>query len=294
MKNLNLNALRVFSVVAAQGNLQRAADVLNLSRGAVSQRIKQLEVDLGVTLFERQARGVALTADGARCRKAVDEALALLDTALADITSPTDHITLHLGPSFASKSLMPRLEKLQNSFPRLSISTEVHDRRLPRALGRNEIAIWPGSAPDLMPSRDCAPLAPLALAAVSSPRLDLPSAGLSPAELLGYPLLQDANRHWERLIRDAGSNATPRTLNFDRSALALDAAMQGHGLAIAPLYLVASDVAEGRLSVVWKDPEPAMNTLFVSWSRDHSGEGAVGRIVHWFRAAFAHSAQVMD
>lgn len=44
MKNVNLNALRVFAVVASHGNLQRAADELNLSRGAVSQRIKQLDL----------------------------------------------------------------------------------------------------------------------------------------------------------------------------------------------------------------------------------------------------------
>lgn len=57
MTDVNLNALRVFSVVAAHGNLQRAADELNLSRGAVSQRIKQLEIDLGVVLLFRGARG---------------------------------------------------------------------------------------------------------------------------------------------------------------------------------------------------------------------------------------------
>ncbi|KIC51812.1 LysR family transcriptional regulator [Tateyamaria sp. ANG-S1] len=53
MKNVNLNALRVFSVVASYGNLQRPAEELNLSRGAVSQRIKQLEIELGLVLLVR-------------------------------------------------------------------------------------------------------------------------------------------------------------------------------------------------------------------------------------------------
>jgi len=78
MKTVNLNALRVFSVVASHGNLQRAAEDLNLSRGAVSQRIKQLEIELGVVLLVRGARGVSLTPEGERCHAAMEEALAIL------------------------------------------------------------------------------------------------------------------------------------------------------------------------------------------------------------------------
>lgn len=85
MKQINLNSLRVFAVVARAGNLQRAADELNLTRGAVSQRIKQLEIELGAILLERRARGVSLTADGERCRVAVDKALATLETAFTDL-----------------------------------------------------------------------------------------------------------------------------------------------------------------------------------------------------------------
>ncbi|MEM7613819.1 MAG: LysR family transcriptional regulator, partial [Pseudomonadota bacterium] len=65
MKPINLNALRVFAVAASHGNLQRAAEELNLTRGAVSQRIKQLEIDLGVVLLIRGARGIAPTPEGA-------------------------------------------------------------------------------------------------------------------------------------------------------------------------------------------------------------------------------------
>ena len=61
MRQVNLNALRVFAVAAFHGNFLRAADELSLSRGAVSQRIKQLEIDLGVVLLVRGARGVSLS-----------------------------------------------------------------------------------------------------------------------------------------------------------------------------------------------------------------------------------------
>ena len=64
MKNVNLNALRVFSIVATHENLRRAAEELNLSRGAVSQRIKQLEIELGVVLT--RARRTRCLADPGR------------------------------------------------------------------------------------------------------------------------------------------------------------------------------------------------------------------------------------
>lgn len=85
MKQMNLNSLRVFAVVAWHGNLRRAAEELNLSRGAISQRIKQLEIDLGVILLERRARGVSLTREGERCQEAVDKALTTLETVFTDL-----------------------------------------------------------------------------------------------------------------------------------------------------------------------------------------------------------------
>lgn len=97
MKNVNLNALRVFAVVASHANLQRAAEELSLSRGAVSQRIKQLEIELGVVLLARGARGVSLTPEGERCRVAMEEALAILDTALVSLGEEDDRVTMHLG-----------------------------------------------------------------------------------------------------------------------------------------------------------------------------------------------------
>ena len=148
MKNVNLNALRVFSVVASHGNLQRAADELNLSRGAVSQRIKQLEIELGVVLLVRGARGVSLTPEGETCHTAMEDALAILGTAFVSIGEDDDRVTLHLGSSTATKWLMPRMAAFAAKFPNVSLTTQVHEQVLARSLGRNEIAIWPSEAHD--------------------------------------------------------------------------------------------------------------------------------------------------
>lgn len=137
----NLNALRVFAFAARHGSFQKAAGMLNISHGAVSQRIKRLEEELGVKLFVRHARGVALTSQGERYFRSVDNSLAILDAATVDLRKASDRVTFHLGPSFASKWLMPRMEQFTVQFPDIPVTTEVHDTPLERDLGRNEIAI---------------------------------------------------------------------------------------------------------------------------------------------------------
>ena len=286
MKNINLNALRVFSIVASHGNLQRAAEELNLSRGAVSQRIKQLEIELGVTLLVRGARGVSLTAEGERCHSAMQKALDTLDTALVTIRDGGDRVTLHLGPSTATKWLMPRMDAFAAQFPAISLTTHVHEKILARSLGRNEIAIWPGKAHDTNAAHGSRRLADIRLIAVCSPDFLRPDWPMELETLLTLPLLQDAHRRWEKLIQQTGYGNMHKLLNFDRSALALDAAIGGHGVAIAPSYMVENDLQSKKLVEIWVDPEPSDDRLYISWAKDHLGQTRIKRIVDWIASEF--------
>lgn len=286
MKNVNLNALRVFSVVASHGNLRRAADELSLSRGAVSQRIKQLEIELGVVLLVRGARGVSLTPEGERCHAATEDALAILDTAFVSIGEDGDRVTLHLGSSTATKWLMPRMHAFAAKFPKVSLTTQVHEQILARSLGRNEIAIWPGKARDQNPAHGSRRLADIRLVAVCSPDFLRPDWPMGLETLLTLPLLQDAHRRWEKLIKETGYGDTHKLLNFDRSALALDAAIGGHGVAIAPTYMVESDLRSRKLEEIWVDPAPLDDGLYISWAKDHLGQTRIKRIVDWIACEF--------
>jgi LysR family glycine cleavage system transcriptional activator len=286
MKNVNLNALRVFSIVASHGNLQRAAEELNLSRGAVSQRIKQLEIELGVILLVRTARGVSLTPEGERCHTAMEDALAILDTAFVSIGEDGDRVTLHLGSSTATKWLMPRMDAFAAKFPNVSLTTQVHDRVLARSLGRNEIAIWPGEAHDTNTAHGSRRLADISLIAVCSPDFLRPDWPMGLETLLTLPLLQDAHRRWEKLIQETGYGDTHKLLNFDRSALALDAAIGGHGVAIAPTYMVENDLRSKKLVEAWADLGPSDDGLYISWSKDHLGQMRIKHIVDWIASEF--------
>lgn len=286
MKHMNLNSLRVFACVARHGNLQRAAEELNLTRGAVSQRIKQLEIDHGAILLERQARGVTLTSKGLRCRDAVDKALATLETMFTELGQEGGQITLHLGSSTAAKWLMPRMEDFTSRFPRILLRTEVHTQRLSRDLARNEIAIWPGKASDPKPFQNARRLTDIRLVAVCAPDFPRPDWPMDLKTVLTLPLLQDSHRRWEALIDATGHRARHKLLNFDRSALALDAAIEGHGIAIAPIYIVENDVSRKRLVEVWVSPEPPTEQLFVSWSHEHVRQPDVHRVVEWIASEF--------
>ncbi|WP_137113167.1 LysR family transcriptional regulator [Rhodobacter sp. SY28-1] len=286
MKNVNLNALRVFSVVALHGNLQRAAEELSLSRGAVSQRIKKLEIELGVVLLVRSARGVSLTPEGERCHAAMKDALAILDTAFLNIGEDDNRVTLHLGSSTATKWLMPRMNAFAAKFPNVSLTTQVHEQVLARSLGRNEIAIWPGKAHDTNAAHGSRHLADIRLVAVCSPDFLRPDWPMGLETLLTLPLLQDAHRRWEKLIHKTGYGNMHKLLNFDRSALALDAAIGGHGVAIAPTYMVENDLRSKKLVEIWVDPDPSDDGLYISWAKEHLGQTRIKRIVDWIASEF--------
>ena len=288
--DLNLNALRVFAVAAHHRNFQRAAEVLNLSHGAVSQRIRQLEADLDVTLFHRQARGVALTQAGEVLFRATQDAFPILSRAVSELRAAPGEVTLHLVPSMSTNWKMPRMADLRAQCPGLALSTEVHDRPLDRPLQRNELAIWPGRVPYQHPTHAVQRLCALQIVVVCSPDLNVPDGPVDPETLLTFPLLQDAHRRWDALAARIGAPAPTSVLNFDRSALALDAALNGHGIALAPTIMTDQDVRAGRLCVVWSDPVPTGEDVFMSWVPTDRRRSPLDPLRAWCFAQFGAPA----
>ncbi|WP_339639444.1 LysR substrate-binding domain-containing protein [uncultured Sulfitobacter sp.] len=198
-------------------------------------------------------------------------------------------MTLHLGSSTATKWLMPRMDSFAAKFPNMSLTTQVHGQVLARSLGRNEIAIWPGKAHDKNAAHVSRRLADIRLIAVCSPDFLRPDWPMGLETLLTLPLLQYAHRRWEKLIHKTEYGDTHKLLNFDRSALVLDAAIGGHGIAIAPTYMVENDLRSKKLVNVWVDPDPSDDALYISWSKDYLGQTRIKRIVDWIASEFEAS-----
>jgi len=118
-----LETLRVFEVACRHGSYSEAARELHVTHSAVSQRIRQLEEELGLTLFERQGNRMVPTPSGLRLQEGVKGAFSELNAALGNIrTRRTEaEITVSLLPVMAARWLVPRLPRFTARYPRINL-----------------------------------------------------------------------------------------------------------------------------------------------------------------------------
>lgn len=116
----SLDVLKTFLVVAQKLNFTRAADALNITQGAVSRQIAGLEAHLGYALFTRQARGLALTHQGALLVAPLQQAFAQIGDALAKGGAQSGILRVKC-PTCAMRWVLPRVIRLQNERPDLVV-----------------------------------------------------------------------------------------------------------------------------------------------------------------------------
>jgi LysR family transcriptional activator of mexEF-oprN operon len=144
-RNLDLNLLRVFAIVAEERSVTQAAARLYLTQPAVSAALRRLTTAVGAPLFVRQGRGLALTARGERLLASIHPHLqALVDAALAPASFDprTSERTLRLGLSDASELwlLPPLLQVLEQQAPRMRVvSLPVQFRNAPSVLASGSV-----------------------------------------------------------------------------------------------------------------------------------------------------------
>ena len=263
-RQTNLNSLRMFDAAACRLNFRLAAEDLNLTQGAVAQQVRNLESDLGVKLFLREARGLKLTDEGRRYHQQVSRALTIIEAATSELRQTDTSVTLSLPPSLASKWLVPRLARFSRQHPDIEIRTvasvEISNFRNDGV----DIAIRQGLAPaaaDLRIDR----LAPLDLCAVCNPDLAKTLEPVSEVgDFAGLKLIQDGHNHWKLLFAKMGLPVPNRLVQFNQTALATEAAAGGQGITLAPRLLIQSDLENGRLVNIWQPPaNPDMGFFIV-------------------------------
>lgn len=123
--SVKLELYRVFKEVAEAGNITAAAQTLFISQSAVSQSIKQLEVELQTRLFARNSRGVTLTADGRMLYEYVRSAMGLLETGEEKLSQSRDlqmgHLTIGASDTVTSQFLLPYLDRFHRQYPAIHI-----------------------------------------------------------------------------------------------------------------------------------------------------------------------------
>lgn len=123
LMTLDLDCLRTFVAIADTGNFSRAALVVGRTPSAVSMQIKKLEDQLGVSLFERDSRSVALTLDGEKLLSSARRLLSLSNEAVAQFVMPDLQGTVRFGAphDVAERVLPPILKSLESNYPSISV-----------------------------------------------------------------------------------------------------------------------------------------------------------------------------
>jgi LysR family glycine cleavage system transcriptional activator len=246
-----LPALAAFESAARHQNFAHAGEELHLTASAVSHHVRKLEARLGVMLFQRHARGVALTAEGRRLADASGNALAELEDVLLGLRGGLgegDRVRVTALHSFTTAWIIPRLPDFATRHPgiRISFETEIaltrFDDQGPDLGVRHGPGHWAGLSSQRLLDE---PLFP-----VAAPGLPGVDALQGPADIARLPLVGDLSRHgWSDWFRAAGvRGARPvERFVFSDSTDMLEAAAHGLGAALARKLVVAPWLASGRL-----------------------------------------------
>ena len=244
---LFLNGIKAFEAAARTGSFAGAGAELNVSAAAVSRMVHLLEERLGVALFERKANRLAMTSAGRAYQSGLTPIFDALASLTAQVTAPSSVrvLTIGVGPTFAMRWLIPRLADFRKDEPDIEVRITTGGAAVPFGedwscgikLGDGE---WPGLVAEPMFAADLLP--------VCAPRLAQQLK--RPGDLRGPSLLRVAHspNDWPLWLKAAGiARVTARGPEFQFYGQALQAAVDGLGIAMGIRPYIDDDLAAGRL-----------------------------------------------
>jgi len=244
---LPLNALRAFEVSARHLSFTRAAEELSVTQTAVSMQVKNLEQRLGVALFRRLPRGLALTDEGLALLPVVAQSFGRIADVLAQFEDGRRREVLTVGVvgTFAVGWLMPRLREFQQQHPFVDLRLLTNNNRVDLAGEGLDYAIrfgdgaWHGTEAERLFE---APLAPMCAPEIAA-RLRTPSDLVAETLLRSY-----RSDEWHRWFAAAAAPCPPlRGFVFDSSLALAEAAAQEAGVALLPVMMFERELRQGRL-----------------------------------------------
>lgn len=290
MNAVPLKLLKTFQIAGHRGSFIAAGGELHITASAVSHQIRQLEQHLGVSLFERRPRSLALSEAGAWYLAQLDEVFGLLNSATAQLRARYAKVVLRLQvpPFFAQELLLPRLAEFSAAHPDTDIRIatriapeDVHpeDADVSVVIGKGQ---WPGLRVERLFAQSFIP--------VCSPQL-LQSSGVKDvAQLAGESLIVHTRRHdlWERWAASVGlQSLQPRQeLRFDTMSAVVDAAERGVGFALVSAPLTRGRFARGALQRVFDQEITTGESYFVLLRAADAERPGVRALRSWLVAEF--------
>lgn len=280
-----LNALRAFEASGRRLSFRAAADELGVTQGAVAQQVRALEEHLGIALFQRLARGLALTSSGAAYLVDVSRAFDTIAESTGQLLVRPDMVTISVTPTVAAKLLIPRLAELHAALPGVELRTVATEALSDFDRDQVDIAVRLTRRP-FPADQEARLLFRQELVAVASPHLVGGQAlPLSIEQLRTLPLLHDAQDQWPAFLQSSGK--LPGAA-FNQTTLALDAAMAGQGVALACRAFVAADLAAGRLVQVTQASAVMQTDYFLVRKRSPPPRKAAQAVWDWCAKRLGH------
>jgi LysR family transcriptional regulator, glycine cleavage system transcriptional activator len=252
----HLNALRAFEVTARLGSYVRAADELSVTPAAVGQQVRMLEEHIGSALFTRRGKKLVLTEAASAVLPEIKDAFDRLTHATNRLrrTRRVDLVTITLPPSL-TKWLIPRIDTFTTAHPEVDLRLEPADRLAD--LLREDITLAIRYGTGRYPGLDATLLMADEVFPVCSPSLLTRTRKLrEPDDLANFRLIHDTSMDshrnfptWATWLEAAGGQRADarRGLRVNSPIMALQAAIDGQGVALARSVTAADDLREGRI-----------------------------------------------
>lgn len=240
--NVNLNQLRVFVAVARLGNFTRAAERLHLSQPSMSLHIRQLEQDLGVRLFDRSTRSVALTRAGDDFLPTAERLLDDVQSAVASVADLAarrrGRVAVAVLPSVAAELLPRAIAELHARHPDITVSLRDDVAELiPARVRSGEVDFGLGAIDSIDVDIAGSPLVSDELIAVFPPSHPLTSAKTTWRALAKYPFVaMSRDSSVRRLTEQAfAHNALVLEPAFEAKYMSTAIGIIAHGLGVGAL-----------------------------------------------------------
>lgn len=290
----SLNALRAFWAAARHNSFASAAEELHVTPSAVSLQIRHLEEDLELKLFERTPKGLALTADGEKLLPGINQAFEHLRGSIAALdeqSARASTLSISVAPSFAAKWLLPRLGAFLDRHPELEVDVKANMELTDFVKDDVDLAIrygggnYPGFEVELLLRDRMFP--------VCSPELLMRHGQRDPHKVfVEAPLLHDVSADldpavpsWKMWLKAAGLEDIDwrKGPRFNQTSLALDAALGGLGIALAPAVLVESDLTTGRLVRLASDELTGDFAYYLVHPKEKAKQAPLQAFKDWLR-----------
>jgi LysR family glycine cleavage system transcriptional activator len=264
-----LTTLRAFEAAARLGSFSRAAEEISVTHSAISHQVRALERALGTALFYRNGRRVTLTEAGRHFADRVGSALREIGEA-AELLRRSDRdknvLTITTLPSFAARWLMPRLGRFMEHHPKIEVNLHTSLGLVDLERDGVDLAIRFGKGEWL--GLEAVKFLDDELFPVASPRFNRGRLPARPAELAKFRLMRSDDEFWAPWFRAARVKIDePRSPVFSDSALLLQAAVEGRGIALARRSIAEDDLRAGRLVRIFDISAPAHGANYLAWPK---------------------------